>query len=100
MAYNYFQPYYPTYYPQFYQPFYQPVYQPQAVVANNAPVSASEPISEPKDDSAIKDTFESINAKISQIESDIESIKKDIDLLKDAPKKINTTTKKRDMGDD
>lgn len=58
------------------------------VKEEDAPVSASEPISEPKSDYATNDAIEEINSKISQIKDDIDDIRKDIDLLKDQPKRV------------
>ena len=69
------------------------------VKEEDAPVSASEPISEPKSDYATNDAITEINSKISQIEGDMEELRRDIDSLKDVPKKTNTVSKKRDDGD-
>lgn len=51
-------------------------------------VSTPEAKIEPIEDKVDKSMFDSINAKIGQIEDDIDEIRKDIDLLKEQPKKV------------
>ena len=68
------------------------------VKENDASESASEPITEPKTDLAKNDTIKDIKADIEQIKDDLDDMQKQIDAIKENPKK-GVATKRREDGD-
>lgn len=58
------------------------------VKEEDAPVSVQEPKTEPKEDKVDNSLLDEINDKISQIEGDIDDIWKEINSLKEQPKKV------------
>lgn len=76
----------------------QPIFEKYRLVKEDSAEDAPEPQTDAKPEKSYDDMFDDINGKISQIQDDINDIRKDIDMLKDVPKKANTT-KKRDDGD-